>query len=127
MRGADASAGTIRSGGVTRRAAKMVVLDVDHPDIEEFIETKAKEENKIRALREAGFDVDVGGEDIFSVQYQNANNSVRVSDEFMEAVEKGESFGLRARTTGEVIDTVDARDLFRDRKSTRLNSSHVAI
>src|SRR5690625_4152272 len=113
MRGADASAGTIRSGGVTRRAAKMVVLDVDHPDIEEFIETKAKEENKIRALREAGFDVDVGGEDIFSVQYQNANNSVRVSDEFMEAVEKGESFGLRARTTGEVIDTVDARDLFR--------------
>src|SRR5690625_941413 len=113
MRGADAPAGTIRSGGVTRRAAKMVVLDVDHPDIEEFIETKAKEENKIRALREAGFDVDVGGEDIFSVQYQNANNSVRVSDEFMEAVEKGETFGLRASTTGEVIDTVDARDLFR--------------
>ena len=87
MRGADASAGTIKSGGATRRAAKMVVLDVDHPDIAEFIETKAKEENKIRVLRDAGFDMDLGGEDIISVQYQNANNSVRVSDEFMRAVE----------------------------------------
>ncbi|MBB6349553.1 vitamin B12-dependent ribonucleotide reductase [Nonomuraea muscovyensis] len=113
MRGADASAGTIKSGGATRRAAKMVVLDVDHPDIEEFIETKAREEDKIRALRDAGFDMDLGGKDIVSVQYQNANNSVRVSDEFMRAVEKGDRFGLRARLTGEVIETVDARDLFR--------------
>ncbi|MBG0812732.1 vitamin B12-dependent ribonucleotide reductase [Planomonospora sp. ID82291] len=113
MRGADASAGTIKSGGATRRAAKMVVLDVDHPDIEEFIETKAREEDKIRALRDAGYDMDLGGKDIVSVQYQNANNSVRVSDEFMRAVEKGERFGLRARLTGEVIEQVDARDLFR--------------
>ncbi|MEV0145962.1 MULTISPECIES: vitamin B12-dependent ribonucleotide reductase [unclassified Nonomuraea] len=113
MRGADASAGTIKSGGATRRAAKMVVLDVDHPDIEEFIETKAREEDKIRALRDAGFDMDLGGKDIVSVQYQNANNSVRVSDEFMRAVEKGGEFGLRARLTGEVIETIDARDLFR--------------
>ena len=113
MRGADASAGTIKSGGATRRAAKMVVLDVSHPDIEEFIETKVNEENKIRALRDAGFDMDLGGKDIISVQYQNANNSVRVSDEFMRAVEKGENFGLTARGTGEVIDTVDAKQLFR--------------
>ncbi|WP_414689966.1 vitamin B12-dependent ribonucleotide reductase [Nocardioides sp.] len=112
MRGADASAGTIKSGGATRRAAKMVVLDVDHPDIEEFVETKKNEENKIRALRDAGFDMDLGGKDITSVQYQNANNSVRVSDEFMRAVEDGTSFGLRARETGEVIETVDARELF---------------
>ena len=112
MRGADASAGTIKSGGATRRAAKMVVLDVSHPDIEEFIETKVKEEDKIRALRDAGFDMDLGGKDIISVQYQNANNSVRVSDEFMRAVEKGEQFGLTARSTGEVIETVDARKLF---------------
>ena len=112
MRGADASAGTIKSGGATRRAAKMVVLDVDHPDIEEFIETKVNEENKIRALRDAGFDMDLGGKDIISVQYQNANNSVRVSDEFMRAVEKGAQFGLTARGSGEVIDTVDARSLF---------------
>ncbi len=113
MRGADASAGTIKSGGATRRAAKMVVLDVDHPDIEEFIETKVNEENKIRALRDAGFDMDLGGKDIISVQYQNANNSVRVSDEFMRAFEKGEDFGLTARGTGEVIETTDARKLFR--------------
>ncbi|HAM25035.1 MAG TPA: adenosylcobalamin-dependent ribonucleoside-diphosphate reductase, partial [Actinobacteria bacterium] len=113
MRGADASAGTIKSGGATRRAAKMVVLDVDHPDIEEFIETKAREENKIRALRDAGFDMDLGGRDIVSVQYQNANNSVRVSDEFMRAVEDGTDFGLRARATGEVIETIDARSLFK--------------
>ncbi len=95
MRGADASAGTIKSGGATRRAAKMVVLDVDHPDIEEFVETKAREEDKIRALRDAGFDMDLGGKDITSVQYQNANNSVRVNDEFMRAVEDGTEFGLR--------------------------------
>jgi ribonucleoside-diphosphate reductase alpha chain len=112
MRGADASAGTIKSGGATRRAAKMVVLDVDHPDIEEFVQTKAREEHKIRALRDAGFDMDLGGGDIHSVQYQNANNSVRVTDEFMRAVEEGTDFGLRARTTGQVIDTVDARELF---------------
>lgn len=112
MRGADASAGTIKSGGATRRAAKMVVLDVDHPDIEEFVATKAREEDKIRALRDAGFDMDLGGDDITSVQYQNANNSVRVSDEFMRAVEEGTSFGLRSRQTGEVIETVDARGLF---------------
>jgi ribonucleoside-diphosphate reductase alpha chain len=112
MRGADASAGTIKSGGATRRAAKMVVLDVDHPDIMEFVETKMKEEDKIRALRDAGFDMDLGGKDITSVQYQNANNSVRVTDEFMRAVEDGTDFGLRARGTGEVIETVDARELF---------------
>ncbi|GAA2103460.1 vitamin B12-dependent ribonucleotide reductase [Microlunatus panaciterrae] len=112
MRGADASAGTIKSGGATRRAAKMVVLDVDHPDIEEFIETKAREEDKIRALRDAGFDMDLGGRDITSVQYQNANNSVRVTDEFMRAVENGTEFGLRARTDNSVIETVDARTLF---------------
>src|ERR1700722_4382339 len=113
MRGADASAGTIKSGGATRRAAKMVVLDVDHPDIEDFIETKAKEENKIRALRDAGFDMDLGGADIISVQYQNANNSVRVSDEFMNAVEHGGEFGLNARLSGETIETVEAKGLFR--------------
>ena len=113
MRGADASAGTIKSGGATRRAAKMVVLDVDHPDIEEFIETKVSEEQKIRALRDAGFDMDLGGKDIISVQYQNANNSVRVSDEFMRAYENGTEFGLKARSTGEVIETTDARKLFR--------------
>ena len=112
MRGADASAGTIKSGGATRRAAKMVVLDVDHPDIEEFIETKAREENKIRALRDAGFDMDLGGRDITSVQYQNANNSVRVTDEFMRAVEDGGDFALRARTDGRVLETVNARELF---------------
>ncbi|MEU2060014.1 vitamin B12-dependent ribonucleotide reductase [Streptomyces sp. NPDC013455] len=113
MRGADASAGTIKSGGATRRAAKMVVLDVDHPDIEDFIETKVKEEEKIRVLRDAGFDMDLGGDDITSVQYQNANNSVRVNDEFMKAVESGGNFGLRARMTGEVIEEVDAKSLFR--------------
>ena len=112
MRGADASAGTIKSGGATRRAAKMVVLDVDHPDIEEFIETKAREENKIRALRDAGFDMDLGGRDITSVQYQNANNSVRVTDEFMRAVEDDGDFALRARTDGRVLETVNARELF---------------
>ncbi|TRZ88058.1 MAG: vitamin B12-dependent ribonucleotide reductase [Streptomycetaceae bacterium] len=112
MRGADASAGTIKSGGATRRAAKMVVLDVDHPDIEEFIETKVNEENKIRALRDAGFDMDLGGKDIISVQYQNANNSVRVSDEFMRAYESNSEFGLKARSTGEILETINARNLF---------------
>jgi len=112
MRGADASAGTIKSGGATRRAAKMVVLDVDHPDIEEFIETKVREEDKIRVLRDAGYDMDLGGADISSVQYQNANNSVRVSDLFMRAVENGEPFGLTRRTDGSVVETVDAKELF---------------
>ncbi len=112
MRGADASAGTIKSGGATRRAAKMVVLDVDHPDIVEFIETKELEEEKIRVLRDAGYDMELGGRDINSVQYQNANNSVRVNAEFMNAVESGGKFGLRARTNGEVIEEVDARELF---------------
>ena len=112
MRGADASAGTIKSGGATRRAAKMVVLDVDHPDIVEFVETKEREEEKIRVLRDAGFDMDLGGDDITSVQYQNANNSVRVTDEFMRAVEEDTEFGLRARTSGEVIESIDAAELW---------------
>ncbi|MFI7214689.1 vitamin B12-dependent ribonucleotide reductase [Micromonospora maritima] len=112
MRGADASAGTIKSGGATRRAAKMVILDVDHPDIEEFVATKAREEDKIRALRDAGFDMDLGGADIVSVQYQNANNSVRVSDEFMTAVENGGGFDLRGRLDGQTIETIDAKKLF---------------
>ncbi|MFC3505184.1 vitamin B12-dependent ribonucleotide reductase [Micromonospora krabiensis] len=113
MRGADASAGTIKSGGATRRAAKMVILDVDHPDIEEFVVTKAREEDKIRALRDAGFDMDLGGADIVSVQYQNANNSVRVSDEFMGAVENDGPFDLRGRLDGAVIETINAKKLFR--------------
>ncbi len=113
MRGADASAGTIKSGGATRRAAKMVVLDVDHPDVADFIQTKAREEEKIRVLRDAGFDMDLGGTDIVSVQYQNANNSVRVSDEFMRAVAEGKEFELLARRTGEVVERVDARKLLR--------------
>ncbi|MFD6634590.1 vitamin B12-dependent ribonucleotide reductase [Micromonospora chalcea] len=113
MRGADASAGTIKSGGATRRAAKMVILDVDHPDIEEFVATKAREEDKIRALRDAGFDMDLGGADIVSVQYQNANNSVRVSDEFMTAVENDGGFDLRGRLDGQTIETIDAKKLFR--------------
>ena len=112
MRGADASAGTIKSGGATRRAAKMVILDVDHPDIAEFIETKRREERKIRVLRDAGFDMDLGGGESMCVQYLNANNSVRVNDEFMAAVRDDAMFGLRARTTGEVIESVSARELF---------------
>jgi hypothetical protein len=91
----------------------MVVLDVDHPDVEEFIVTKAREEEKVRVLRDAGFDMDLGGKDIVSVQYQNANNSVRVSDEFMRAVEAGSPFDLAARRSGEVVETVDAKSLFR--------------
>jgi ribonucleoside-diphosphate reductase alpha chain len=113
MRGADASAGTIKSGGKTRRAAKMVILNVDHPDIEEFLWTKAKEEKKIRVLREAGFDMDLDGDDYASIQYQNANNSVRVTDEFMEAYEAGTTYPVRAVTTGEVIEYKDARDIMR--------------
>jgi len=111
MRGADSWAGTIKSGGKTRRAAKMVVLDVDHPDIEHFVWCKAKEEEKAEALREAGFDMSIDGEGFTSIQYQNANNSVRVTDDFMEAVEAGEEWHLTARTTGEPIKTLDAREL----------------
>jgi ribonucleoside-diphosphate reductase alpha chain len=111
MRGADAWAGTIKSGGKTRRAAKMVVLDVDHPDIEDFIWCKAKEEEKAAALRDAGFDMSIDGEGFTSIQYQNANNSVRVTDGFMEAVEAGENWNLIARTTGEPTKTVPAREL----------------
>ena len=113
MRGADASAGTIKSGGKTRRAAKMVILNVDHPDIEEFLWTKAREEKKIRVLREAGFDMDLDGEDYASIQYQNANNSVRVTDEFMRAYEEGTTYPLRAVTSGEVLEEKDARDIMR--------------
>jgi ribonucleoside-diphosphate reductase alpha chain len=111
MRGADAWAGTIKSGGKTRRAAKMVVLDVDHPDVEDFIWCKAKEEEKAAALRDAGFDMSIDGEGFTSIQYQNANNSVRVTDEFMEAVEGGEQWKLIARTSGEPTKTLDAREL----------------
>jgi len=114
MRGADASAGTIKSGGKTRRAAKMVMLDVDHPDIQDFIWCKAIEERKARVLRDAGFDMDLDGADSFSIQYQNANNSVRVTDEFMQAVLDDQPWGLVSRSTGEVVDTVPARQLFRE-------------
>ncbi|HYA67953.1 MAG TPA: vitamin B12-dependent ribonucleotide reductase, partial [Acidimicrobiales bacterium] len=113
MRGADASAGTIKSGGKTRRAAKMVILDADHPDIADFIWCKALEERKARVLRDAGFDMDLDGSDAFSVQYQNANNSVRVTDEFMQAVVDGADWALVARAGGAVVETVSARDLFR--------------
>lgn len=113
MRGADASAGTIKSGGKTRRAAKMVILNVDHPDVEEFVWTKAIEERKARVLQEAGFDMSLNGKDNFSVQYQNANNSVRVTDEFMQAVEADADWHLKAVTTGKTIKTLKARDLFR--------------
>jgi len=111
MRGADAWAGTIKSGGKTRRAAKMVVLDIDHPDIEHFIWCKADEEKKAAALRDAGFDMSIDGEGFTSIQYQNANNSVRVTDDFMEAVEAGEDWHLTARTNGESVKTLDAREL----------------
>lgn len=111
MRAADASAGTIKSGGKTRRAAKMVVLNADHPDVEEFIRCKADEEKKAHVLRDAGFDMGVGGKDVISIQYQNANNSVRVTDEFMQAVENDDDWELTARLTGEPVRKVRARDL----------------
>ncbi|HEY9457883.1 MAG TPA: vitamin B12-dependent ribonucleotide reductase, partial [Gaiella sp.] len=114
MRGADASAGTIKSGGKTRRAAKMVVLDVDHPDIEEFIWCKAREERKARVLEQAGYDMTLDSPDWASIQYQNANNSVRVTDAFMEAVTEGKEWPLTARTDGTVVETVEARALLRD-------------
>jgi len=113
MRGADASAGTIKSGGKTRRAAKMVILDVGHPDIEEFIWCKSREEKKARVLASAGFDMDLDGADSHSTQYQNANNSVRVTDEFMQAVLDDADWELRAVLGGEVVKTVRARDLMR--------------
>ncbi len=114
MRGADASAGTIKSGGKTRRAAKMVILNVDHPDVREFIWCKAVEEQKARALRDAGFDMDLDGRDSYSIQYQNANNSVRVTDEFMQAFENDADWRLKAVQTGEALDTVRARGLMRE-------------
>ena len=113
MRGADASAGTIKSGGKTRRAAKMVILDIDHPDVEEFIWCKALEERKARVLEQAGFDMDLDGRDSHSIQYQNANNSVRVTDEFMQAVVDNGDWSLREVTSGAVFRTVKARELFR--------------
>jgi ribonucleoside-diphosphate reductase alpha chain len=115
MRGADSWAGTIKSGGKTRRAAKMVVLDVDHPDIREFIWCKAKEEDKALALRNAGFDMSIDGDGFTSIQYQNANNSVRVSDKFMRAVEAGDEWHLIARQTRQPIgDALDARALMNE-------------
>ncbi|MSO94612.1 MAG: ribonucleoside-diphosphate reductase [Thermoleophilia bacterium] len=114
MRGADASAGTIKSGGKTRRAAKMVVLDIDHPDIDEFIWCKAREERKARVLEQAGYDMSLDSPDWASIQYQNANNSVRVSDSFMEAVVEGSDWSLTARTDGSVVETVGARALLKD-------------
>ncbi len=113
MRGADASAGTIKSGGKTRRAAKMVVLDVDHPDVEEFIWCKAKEERKARVLEQAGYDMSLNSPDWASIQYQNANNSVRVTDQFMESVIEGKEWNLTARTDGSVVETTDARGVLR--------------
>ncbi|MGH2765497.1 MAG: vitamin B12-dependent ribonucleotide reductase [Actinomycetota bacterium] len=113
MRGADASAGTIKSGGKTRRAAKMVILNVDHPDVEDFIWCKAVEERKQRALRDAGFDMDLDGRDAYSVQYQNANNSVRVTDEFMQAYLDDRDWKLKAVLSGEPLKTLRARDLMR--------------
>ena len=113
MRGADASAGTIKSGGKTRRAAKMVILNADHPDVEEFIWCKAIEERKARALADAGFDMDLDGKDCHSIQYQNANNSVRVTDEFMQAVLDDNDWDLIGVTTGEPLRRVKARDLMR--------------
>ena len=113
MRGADASAGTIKSGGKTRRAAKMVVLDVDHPDILEFVWCKAREEEKARVLEQAGYDMSLDSPDWSSIQYQNANNSVRVSDAFMEAVEDDADWNLTARVDGSVVETMKARELLR--------------
>jgi ribonucleoside-diphosphate reductase alpha chain len=115
MRGADSWAGTIKSGGKTRRAAKMVVLNVDHPDILQFIQCKAKEEDKAAALRDAGFDMSIDGDGFFSIQYQNANNSVRVTDEFMRAVEEDGEWSLIARATGEPVgEPIPARELMRE-------------
>ncbi len=111
MRGADASAGAIKSGGATRRAAKMVILNVDHPDIMEFIDCKANEEKKAWALGEMGYDLSLNGEAWKSIQFQNANNSVRVTDEFMETLEKGGMWSTRAVRTGMVADTYPAKEI----------------
>src|SRR5437868_1542914 len=113
MRGADASAGAIKSGGKTRRAAKMVIMNADHPDVEEFIWCKEREEEKARVLQAAGFDMDLDGKDSFSVQYQNANNSVRVDDSFMQAVENDEDYDLVAVSSGKAVRRVKARDIWR--------------
>lgn len=113
MRGADSSAGTIQSGGKTRRAAKMVILNIDHPDIEEFIWCKAREERKAFVLAQQGFDMGLNGKDMVSIQYQNANNSVRVNDEFMNAVEADKDWELKGVKDGKVYKTTKARDLFR--------------
>src|SRR5438477_1074668 len=114
MRGADASAGTIKSGGKTRRAAKMVVLNVDHPDVRDFIWCKAVEERKARVLRDAGFDMDLDGKDAYSMQYQNANNSVRATDECMQAYLEDRDWKLRGVTGGDVLEPLRARDLMRE-------------
>lgn len=114
MRGADAWAATIKSGGTTRRAAKMVVLDIDHPDIKEFIWCKAREGDKAQVLRDAGFDMTLDGDGLLTVQYQNANNSVRVTDEFMAAVTEDKQWDLSSRTTGESTSVVSARDLMHE-------------
>src|SRR5207253_4885148 len=114
MRGADASAGTIKSGGRTRRAAKMVILNADHPDIEHFVWCKAVEERKARVLRDAGFDMDLDGKDAYSMQYQNANNSIRVTDEYMQAYLEDRDWKLKAVKTGATLETVRARDLMRE-------------
>lgn len=114
MRGADSVAGAIKSGGKTRRAAKMVILNSDHPDVLEFVWCKAIEERKARVLQQAGFDMTLDGRDIFSVQYQNANNSVRVTDEFMQAVLDNADWQFKTVTTGKVVKTIKARELFRE-------------
>src|SRR5436190_1914569 len=114
MRGADAAAGTMKSGGKTRRAAKMVVLNVDHPDVQDFIWCKALEERKARVLRDGGFDMDLDGRDAYSIQYQNANNSVRVTDDFMKAVTDDGDWALQAVISGEPLKTLRARDLMRE-------------
>jgi ribonucleoside-diphosphate reductase alpha chain len=115
MRGADAVAGMIASGGSTRRAAKMVVLNIDHPDIMKFIRAKAEEEKKVRALIAAGYNMfDLNNEAWNSIQYQNANNSVRVTDEFMEKVEADEEFSTRFVQSGAIAQTYRARDLMRE-------------
>ncbi|MHB1865132.1 MAG: vitamin B12-dependent ribonucleotide reductase [Candidatus Saccharimonadales bacterium] len=113
MRGADASAGAIKSGGKTRRAAKMVILNVDHPDVEQFIWSKAIEERKARDLQNMGWDMSLDGKDSFSVQYQNANISVRVTDDFMKAVEADKDWELKAVTTGKTVKKLKAKELFR--------------
>jgi len=128
MRGADSWAGTIKSGGKTRRAAKMVVLDIDHPDIRDFIWCKAKEEDKAAALRDAGFDMSIDGDGFLSIQYQNANNSVRVTDEFMKAVEDDGEWRLIARATGEPVgDPIPARELMRARLAEALGIDEHAV